>query len=209
MCVSVCVCVCECMPLPIATAVNHKDFELHTNNITFSDNETTVRTVSMAVTDTHVSGKNKNFILCLSIARDESVNETRAKVEDGSACVTVTINNTNSMLTMCCVNHSCSILPPVPLPPPPPPPPSLPLPEARLSLIQPFYIFTIAQQLLTFSVSYRTCTIRVTLCLNGECASHVTIWWGDPVVSCASHVTHWWGDPVVSCASHVIIWWFI
>ena len=130
-------CVCECMPLPVATAVNPKDFELHTNSITFSENETTVRTVSVTVADTHVSGKNKNFILCLSIARDESVNETRAKVEDGSACVTVTVNNTNSMLTMVVLIIHALLLSPsypslassptlTPTPPPPPPLPSLP-----------------------------------------------------------------------------------
>lgn len=51
-----------------------------------------------------------------------------------------------------------------------------PLPDASLSLLQSHYVFTAADQILTFNVGYRKCDIHVNLCFTTEREyCHVTI----------------------------------
>ena len=67
------------------------DFILNNDKLIFKKQHS--QNISLTIVDSHMSGINKNFTLCLGVEANEK--EIRAKVTAGTKCVNVTIINSN------------------------------------------------------------------------------------------------------------------
>ena len=75
------------------------DFQVLNKTLTFTSRDGK-HEITVALTDTGVSGRTKSFVLCLNVSNDPLTNEQRADLAAPS-CITVYIRNTYCKLCTC------------------------------------------------------------------------------------------------------------
>ena len=98
---------CMCSLYCISFIEEYDDFEITTKTVHFQEGDgKKVKYVALKITDSHKSGINKHFRLCLTIGTTDW-NETRAILTAHSKCIDITIMNTNCEYKTECMYMYC------------------------------------------------------------------------------------------------------